>query len=355
MVAKKSNWIELSSPVRSESEQGIYSASFYMKDLAARGAINAADWKNFRAETNLDNFYWRAYWRRGDIIAAGGRADFPRNVSAVVVLMHGWDGCADIWENLPARLSAAETNVLVLVPDVNGFSRSPFSKSVSLGYEMCNPAANMKAVELWLQTLGILGGRRHTPIVFVGHSMSGAALFYLKANRWSNHKIGRVALSPALLMNDMLRKGFFRTLGIGIWATHQLQIEQLSDSLSPVMVNTLITGASKSVQSTHRRVFKATDKRTLATTFFAMGRAELPNSKSNWEDFKVLLGHEDRLVGMSPMLALLTELGFGSRNVRVILGDHYFFSVGRHSHKLHQESREVTLEEIIQMVAKCRR
>jgi hypothetical protein len=213
----------------------------------------------------------------------------------------------------------------------------------------------MAAVEDWLSLLGILGGRRHTPVVFVGHSMSGAALFYLKESRWANHKIGRVALAPALLMNDLLRKGFYRAMGLGIFASQKLQLEQISDSISPVVVNQLISGASKGVQATHEKVFKNTDKHTLSSTFYAMGRAKQPKRSKQWGDFKVLLGHDDRLVGLNPMLELLVEMGLTSRQVRVLLGDHYFFSVGRHSRALHQEGREITLEEIIRMVRACRR
>lgn len=351
MVAKK-NWIEHSSSVRAEPEDGVYSAAFYLKDLANKGAVKEEDWKEFKKKTKLNNFYWRSYWLRGDVVKAGGRGDFPRQVDAVVVFLHGWDGSGEIWENIPARLCNARENLLVLVPDVNGFSRSPFSNPEKLEYENCDPSADLRSVELWLEALGILGGRRHVPIILVGHSMSGAALFYLNDKKWENHRVGRIALAPALLMNDSLRKGFYRTLGRGIRAGHQLQLEQLTNALSPIIVNQLISGASKGVQTVHERVFKATDKRTLASTFFAMGEAKIPTSKKR-DDFKIMLGHDDRLVGLHPMLDLMTDLDLGSRQVRVVLGDHYFFSVGRSSFKLHQESREITFEEILRMVRNC--
>ena len=102
-------------------------------------------------------------------------------------------------------------------------------------------------------------------------------------------------------------------------------------------------------------MFKASAKETLSYSFYAMGRAKLPSRGKKWQDFKVLLGHEDRLVGLSPMLTLLEEMGFSSRQVQAVLGDHYFFSVGQHSRKLHQESREITLEEICKMIKVCRK
>jgi hypothetical protein len=212
----------------------------------------------------------------------------------------------------------------------------------------------MQAIESWLKTIGVLGGRRHTPMVLIGHSMSGAALFYFNQRKWSSHKVGRVSLAPALLMNDVLRKGFYNTLGIGIWAGNVLSLNAVTNKLSPLVVDQLIAGASKHVQDVHARVFKGTAKATLANTFAAMGHAKTPVTSSGWENMKVLLGHSDRLVGLNPMLDLLVELGFGSRQVRVLLGDHYFFSVGRHSRALHAESREVAFEEICAMVERIK-
>ncbi len=355
MTKKRLSWIEVGSPVRAEPEKGIYSAAYSLSDLAEQGALKPKKLDAFRKSTRLEDYYWRAYWSRGSIIAAGGRGEFPRKTSLVVVFMHGWDGSNAIWENLPARVCANETNVLALSPDVNGFGRSPFRKPGELGYSDCNPAADMRSVEEWLQMLGLLGGRRHVPILLVGHSMSGAALFYLDPQRWPRQLIGRCALAPALLMNDALRKGFYRTLGLGIWAGRRLSLDKLTEAVSPVIVKQLISGASKAVQAEHGRIFKRTDKSTLAHTFFAMGQAKRPPQVKDWGRFKVILGHEDRLVGLTPMLGLLTDLGFNSRQLRVVLGDHYFFSVGRHSRDLHREGREIALEEICALAAECRR
>jgi len=354
-MTKKKNWIDYSNSVRSEIEDGVYSAEYSLHTLFTGGLITDEQINNFQKKTLLGDFYWRAYWRRGDIVNAGGRAFLPKKVGAVVVFVHGWDGCGEIWENLPARVLTNEHNLLVLVPDVNGFLRSPFKNPDKLEYKNCSPAANMRAIEQWLKLIGILGGRRHTPIVFVGHSMSGAALFYFNENPWKQYRIGRVALAPALLMNDVLRKSFYRTMGLGIFASQKLSLEQLSNSLSPMVINQLITGASKTVQATHKKVFKNTSKETLAFSFYAMGQAKIPSRNKNWKNFNIILGNGDRLVGLVPMLELLAELGFTSRQIRTVLGDHYFFSVGQNSRKFHQEGREIALEEICKMIASCRR
>ncbi len=355
MAAKKPSWIEVSSPVRSETEPGIYSAAYTLAELVDRGAMPTKKHKYFQRTTRLKDFFWRTYWSRGDIINAGGRGEFLRKNHAVVVFMHGWDGSEAIWENLPTSLCAADRNLLVLVPDVNGFGRTPFLTPDDLDFGECDPAADMHAVETWLEVLGILGGRRHVPIIFVGHSMSGAALFYFRERKWSQHTIGRCAIAPALLMNDILRKGFFSTLGVSIWAGARLLLEKFTESISPLVINQLIAGASKAVQDEHKRIFKVTHKSTLAHTFYAMGQAQRPSNRGNWERFRVLLGHSDRLVGLEPMLKLLVDLGFRSRQVRVVLGDHYFFSVGQRSRRLHSEGREIVLEEICELVNQCKR
>lgn len=354
MAKKKPSWLEVSGPVRAEAAQGVYSAAYSLAELADKEIIDPEKFKGFRQRSRLETVYWRAGWSRGDIIAAGGRGAFASKADVVVVFLHGWDGSEAIWEDLPGKLCALEPNILVLVPDVNGFGRSPFRKPETLAFRDCDPKANMRAVEGWLRLLGLLGGRRHMPVVFVGHSMSGASLFYLNERAWSKQRVGRCALAPALLTNDVLRQGFYRSLGIGIWAGRQLQLDLLTETISRGIIAQLIPGASQAVRAEHERIFKRTSKVTLANTFYAMGQAKSPVHGPDWQRFRVVLGHSDRLVGVGPMLTSLADLGFSSRQIRVVLGDHYFFSISRESQRLHRENKDIVLEEIRALVAECR-
>src|SRR5574341_206364 len=59
----------------------------------------------------------------------------------------------------------------------------------------------------------------HRPIIFVGHSMGGASLFFASQTMWKPNELGRIALAPALLMNDRQRRLFYRTVGTGIRMT----------------------------------------------------------------------------------------------------------------------------------------
>lgn len=343
-MAKKKHWLEVSSKVKNESQTGVSSATFKLDELAEKEAIDPEKFKEFKRRTKLETFYWRTYWHGKTLQAAGGRAKLQKKASLIVVFLHGWDGSGAIWEDLPGDACATQPGALVLVPDVNGFSRSPFKYPDLLEYEDCDPAANMRAVEMWLRLLGFADEGVKTPIMLVGHSMSGAALFYLNERAWSGRRLFRLALAPALLANDASRKSFYRSMGVGIRYTGQLN--RLVDYLSNTIITQLIPGASKAVQAEHERVFKATDKQTTARTFFAMGQGKRPRHGKTWRRFRVLAGHDDRLVGLGSILPLLAEMGFGSRQVRVLLGDHYFFSVGRISAKLHRPNREIVQNEI---------
>ena len=215
---------------------------------------------------------------------------FLRQARAVIIFIHGWDGSGAIWENLPAHVCAAENDCLILVPDVNGFGGSPFAHPERLTPDQCSPQANMRALEKWLSTLKLLGSRREYPTVFVGHSMGGATLFYLNERLWSGRTVGRYAVAPALLLNDLTKKSFYRTLGAGIFAGNLLSLDKLQNQFAPFVINQLIAGASKAVQAEHKRIFKKTHKQTIARTFDAMGQAKKPSHGREWNRFRVILG-----------------------------------------------------------------
>ena len=172
---------------------------------------------------------------------------------------------------------------------------------------------------------------------------------------WAEYTHARCAVAPALLCNDTLRQGFYIGLGLGIGAGLQYALlDKLKKKLAPWLIKELIGGASEAVKSEHLKSFRKTDKGTLAQTFYALGQAEKPDGRRRWENFRLVLGHKDRLVGVAPMLNLLEELGFRTENIRVVLGDHYLFSAGRKTLRIHGENRDMLLEEILQLHEGCR-
>jgi len=172
---------------------------------------------------------------------------------------------------------------------------------------------------------------------------------------WAENRYARCAVAPALLCNDTLRQGFYVGLGAGIGMGLQYPLlDKIKEKLAPRLIQELIGGASEAVKAEHLRIFERTDKGTLAQTFYALGQAEKPHRRRRWKNFRVILGHKDRLVGVAPMLNLLEDLGFRNENIRVVLGAHYFFSAGLETRRSHSENRAILLEEILQSHEGCR-
>jgi pimeloyl-ACP methyl ester carboxylesterase len=344
--------------IRQEATEGIISTSYTLNHIVQAGLIRQQDAALFYEQTGLGDFAWRVFWPQ----AALDGENYPEALAragGLVVFMHGWDGSHAIWEQIPATVCAANPRLVALAADVNGFGGSPFVEELPL-IKACNPAADMAAVEQWIELLGLRSSpratRRYRIITLAGHSMSGAALFYLNESRWRPHEVGRLAVAPALLINDGMRKSFYKALGVGIWAGSAADtLGWLKTRLAPSIVDMLIGAASQAVKAEHVRIFNTTPKGVLAQTFFAMGATPLQVKPRNWSHFHVLLGHKDRLVGIKPMLDLLEELGFTSDQLRVVMGDHYNFSVSNQSRRLHVRNREILIEEILAMHAACRR
>jgi len=339
-------------------DKGIQSLSFSLSGLQSKQLLSTRAFKNFQNKTGLRDFSWRVVYARKARRRKPHLREQLKNHQGAIVFIHGWDGSGEIWEDLPALVCQSNPRLIALVPDVNGFGGSPFIDEVPR-VKHCSPKGLMLAVELWLRLLHFgpeRGRQSRRPLIFVGHSMGGAALFYKTEAGWENQPYGLCAVAPALLHNDGLRKGFYVTLGVGIGAGMQLDfLDRFKDKLAPRVVEMLIEGASRKVKGEHRRVFAKTAKGTLAQTFYALGVTEEPVQRTTWDNFRVILGHRDRLVGIAPMLELLESLGLGSDNIRVVLGDHYFFSHGKSSPREHARNREILLEEILNLYERVRR
>ncbi|RLC70121.1 MAG: hypothetical protein DRI81_19535 [Chloroflexi bacterium] len=354
----KWNWIQEQETIRQEPTEGIVSATYSLDKLVQAGLIGSRRAAHFRAQTGLADFAWRVFWSK-KTFKRKRYADAMRRARGFVVFMHGWDGSHAIWEQIPALVCAANPRLVALAPDLNGFGGSPFANDLPT-VKSCDPAANMAAVEQWIELLNLRSSRRATcrwrNIILVGHSMSGAALFYLNESRYRPHEVARLAVAPALLIKDTLRKNFYKALGVSIWAgSTSDMLGWLKTRLAPSIVEMLIGAASQIAKDEHARVFNSTPKGVLAQTFFAMGAIPRQVKPRIWRHFQVVLGHKDRLVGVKPMLDLLEELGFTSDQVRVLLGDHYLFSVSNQSRRLHLRNREIVIDKILALHQECRR
>jgi pimeloyl-ACP methyl ester carboxylesterase len=354
----KWDWVEGYETSRQEGQDGVVGLSFDLSTLVEKGYLGKRVFTRFKEATGLADFAWRVVYSRRSWGGPIARKKILGRAQGFVVFIHGWDGSGEIWESLPAMVCRENPRLVAFVLDVNGFGGSPFVPEEAEMPEVarCSPEACMRAVEKWIETMK-LRGRKGTKRIFtfVGHSMGGAALFYMDDKDWAEDRYARCAVAPALLCNDVLRRGFYVGLGASIGAGRQYALlDTVKEMLAPRLINELISGASEAVKAEHLRIFEKTSKGTLAQTFYALGQAEKPGQRRWWKNFRVILGHKDRLVGVAPMLNLLEDLGFRTENIRVVLGDHYLFSSGLKTRRSHGENRDILLEEILQLHEGCR-
>jgi hypothetical protein len=118
--------------------------------------------------------------------------------------------------------------------------------------------------------------------------------------------------------------------------------------MAPHVIELLGSGASQAVKDEHLRVYNHTSFGTVSQVLHAMGAAVANPSRSDWSHFRVALGHRDRLVNVNNMLDLLEELNFNANQIRVMLGDHYFFSYDPASPLSHQRNQKILLKELLE-------
>ena len=352
----KWDWVGGFKTSRQEGQDGVVSLSFDLSTLVERGYLGRRAFAKFKEATGLADFAWRVVYNRRSWGGPIARKEILGRAQGFVVFIHGWGGSGEIWESLPAMVCRRNPRLVAFVLDVNGFGGSPFIEAEMPEVAHSNPEACMRAVEQWIGTMKLRGWKgTKRGFTFVGHSMGGAALFYMNDKDWVETRYARCAVAPALLCNDTLRQGFYVGLGLGIGAGLQYALlDKLKEKLAPWLINELIGGASGAVKAEHLRIFERTDKGTLAQTFYALGQAEEPQRRRRWKNFRVILGHKDRLVGVAPMLNLLEDLGFRSEDIRVVLGDHYLFSASLKTRRSHGENKDILLEEILQLHQDCR-
>lgn len=348
-------WVEgMRTPPRA-TIPGVDSADFALSSLADRGLLTTRQLADFQDETGLADLGWRVSWNRTALAEAeGDYRSLLRRTQGFVIFMHGWCANGHVWENLPALTCAANPRLVALTPDLNGFGKSPFLAEVP-AVEHCDPSAVMRAVIYWATMLGLRSGvrarRRRKVITFVGHSAGGAALFFFPEQGWHDNEYARCAVAPALLVNDDLRQGFYRALGVDSWEDRP--VEELKSWLTPLVVEKLLGAVSEMARAEHLRVFETTPKGTLAQTFYAMGAGLGQITAKNWGNFYVILGHDDRMINVSKMLDLLDGFGLAAHQVQVVSGEHCLFSTSDES-RVHLRNRETVLGEILYLHEVCR-
>jgi pimeloyl-ACP methyl ester carboxylesterase len=352
-------WVEGIRTVRREAIPDAESADFALSTLADRGLLTTRQLADFQDATGLADFSWRTFWSRTALEKADGNfRSLMRRTQGFVIFMHGWDGSGEVWEHLPALTCAANSRLVALAPDLNGFGGSPFLAEVP-ALEQCDPHAVMQSVVYWAHMLGLRSSerarRRRRVITFVGHSTGGAALFYFPEQDWHDNEYARCAVAPALLIDAHLREGFYQALGVGLWTGKSAEaLEKIKLRLTPRVVENLVDGASNVTRAEHLVTFEQMSQGTLAQTFYAIGVAPNGLISERRNNFRVILARDDRMVDVSQMLNLLYDIGFASNQIQVVWGDHYLFSVGDQSRRVHLRNREVVLGAVLHLHELCR-
>jgi hypothetical protein len=326
-----------------------YTAVYSLKKLVNDGYISKKDEGGLLIDSGLSDLIWEVTWADDRNTPDDELEDRFDNVQGYVIFIHGWTGNHTIFEELPGMIVNANRRLVVFSVDHNGFGKSLFAQDPRV--EGCNPPAAMRTIERWVNAIKIRRQRGETMpkvINFVGHSMGGATLFYANPMDWSFGEMTRYALAPALLLEDDTKQAFYRGLGLAIDLVNRIPaFEIIERVVKPQIISTLCGGASDFIKSAHDVQYSLTPRATTATTLTAMGVLQDWEIPRDFGLFRVMLGHRDALVGLTPMLDLVSKLEFPTANIRVVPGSHYMFSVGRDSAFQHAQNRELVVEDIL--------
>ena len=330
---------------------GTQVAYYRLSDLIKGGLIARNDGHGLLMSSGLSDLIWQVMWADSDPTPDEELEERIGNVQGYALFMHGWTGNHAIWESIPGLVVTMNRRLVAVSLDHNGFGDSRFVETP--GIESCNPPADMRVVEALIDLLKLRRqpGQPNLKVInFIGHSMGGAALFYLNPINWRVGEATRLALAPALLLDDEVKRIFYTTLGIGIGLVNRIHVfEIIERAIKPQVLDALTAGSSHYVRQVHADQYQKTPRGTTATTFMAMGLLNNREIPRQWDSFKIVLGHRDPLVGLLPMMDMLSRLEFPAANMRVVAGSHYFFSVGPEAVYQHAQNRELVVQDILEL------
>ncbi len=327
-------------------------AFYRMTDVLAKRLLDPAVGREVLQDSGLKDMVWQVTWSEDYENPDDELQHRLYDADGYVIFIHGWTGNHTIWEDLPGMVVKANPRLIAIAVDHNGFGSSPFMHETP-ALDACCPPSDMATIERWINALKLRrqpGDPNRKVINMVGHSMGGAALFYLNPINWDYAEETRYALAPALLMNDVVHKAFYNALGLGIGIVDKLRIfEPVENIMKPSMVHTLCEGSSDFVKEVHTKQYDETPRGTTSATFRAMGLLQNWEIAHKWDLFRVILGHKDPLVGLTPMMDMLSVMEVPAGHVRVVAGTHYMFSVGRDTAFQHAQNRELALHDILNL------
>ncbi len=327
------------------TSQNIITASFHFAKLAGQSLLaSPTALAEFQQTTGLADFYWEvSYYQEPN--TESPLAQVLAEVDGFVIFLHGWCGSHLIWEDLPIRLIEQYPRLVCLNLDISGFAQALYLDT-SNKTEYARIDNMMASIEYWLGAIGLWPStyRQQKPFyLFVGHSMGGGMLFYKNQPNWQNEIYGCYLMSPSMYYHDLKRSLFYRLVATAILIPYTGLIKILS---SHGVVWVAMNEASQLVKREHTQNFKNSSLRTLKNTLDGIGKSP-PPPRTDWSQFKVVLGNRDVLVSPKHMLNFVEQLGFKPDQIRVTMGDHYFFSYDETSPITHKHNRQTVLTDLI--------
>ncbi|MDM8526781.1 hypothetical protein QUF58_01105 [Anaerolineales bacterium HSG24] len=329
-----------------EPKSPIVTESFRLSELATRQLLIAPNaFAEFQQQTNLADFFWQTTYTQ-TILSDAPFNHLARSVDGFVIFLHGWDGSHRIWEDLPARLTECLPNVVCLNADANGFNGTFFLNNTPTPPEKASLLNAMIAVEKWLEIIGLwpLPQRSRRPFyLFVGHSMGAGMMFYKNQPAWQEDRYGCYIMAPGMFYNNIRRNLLYRLVATLTRIPH---ITPLKNLAARIVVHIAMKDASRLAQYEHINTFYNSSFPTLIATLDGIGKSPKP-PRTDWSQYQVTLGHADILVRVGATVNMLRELGFTSDQIKLLVGDHYFFSYDETSPINHKYNREVVLNDLV--------
>jgi hypothetical protein len=334
-------------------------AEYRLRHLIQANLIDPGAGQRFLDDHGLTDFHWQMTWADDFEMPDDMLLDRLVNTQGYIFFIHGWTGNYLIWEDLPGMAVLSNRLIVSVEVDHNGFGGSLLVDTTP-ALDTCNPPAAMRTMEGWIDLMKFRrqpGEPRNKVMTLVGHSMGGATLFYMNPIVWNYGELARMAIAPALLLEDESHRFFYTTLGLGIGILQRLPVlEFMERFIKPSMLNTLVAGATDEVKHMHSQQYQETPRGITGATFMAMGLLDNHEIARNFELMRVMLGHRDPLVGLVPMMDLLGKLEFPAANIHVVPGTHYMFSVGRETPMnayQHAQNREIIVDDILALHQKA--
>lgn len=327
------------------SPPNVMTQSFYLSRLAQQNQlISPTAWPDFQHQTGLADFFWQTTYHQPP-----GRmkqlAEILAEAEGLLIFLHGWDGSHRIWEDMPSQLVAQNPGLVCLNADVNGFGQTPFINNVPQP-DQATLVAAMAAVEQWLQIIGARSPRVGQPqpyYLFVGHSMGAGMIFYKNEADWQDEIYGCYVMAPGLFYGNKLSEVIYKAVAS---ATRLPYITPLKNLTARLVIRVAMNDASRIAKREHAQTFYHSSFETLADTLAGIGDSPLPDRR-DWSAYRVTLGHRDILVRLGPTISMLEQLGFTGDQIKILVGDHYFFSYDDTAPVNHLYNRQVVINDLL--------